>query len=181
MPDRSRLPEHHKHQRSGNAAPFWFWVLPNAERLRACQNPIHTARRTRRPCAMVGSSKRAATEEKTPNIWPHNRPEIMPGGFSLPSQNATERPQSHESRQGYKHTTDTQNTPQKAKTSHREPRPKTTERPTTSSHAARMGLCSFIFRLIGWNSRKTPIQPFLLNSDNRFFLKKHLKNAFCKH
>lgn len=111
---------------------------------------------------MVGSSK-------PPQIQIY-RPEIMPGGFSLPSQNATERPQSHKSRQRYKHTTDTQNTPQRAKTSHREPRPKTTERPTTSSHAALMGLCSFTFRIISGSSCPSPVSrvDFQLS-----------KNAFC--
>ena len=66
----------------------------------------------------------------------------------MPSQKPTERPQSHAKRQGYRDTTQHANATQRAAEGAQSHARKTTERPTRSSTAARMGLFSFTFRFV---------------------------------
>lgn len=66
----------------------------------------------------------------------------------MPSQKPTVRPQSHARRRGYRDTTRHASAAQRAAEGAQSHARKTTERPTRSSTAARMGLFSFTFRFV---------------------------------
>lgn len=65
----------------------------------------------------------------------------------MPSQKPTERPQSHARRRGYRNTNKHANAAQKATEGAQNRARKTTDRPTRSSTAARMGLFRSLFVL----------------------------------
>lgn len=95
----------------------------------------------------------------------------------MPSQKPTERPQSHARQQGYRDTTRHANAAQRVTEGARSHAGKTTERPTRSSTAARMGLFSFTFRFTLVSNGECvfferDFSPFLEKPLSASFLKK---------
>ena len=141
LPHGARLPKHHKHQRSGNAAPLRLRVLPHAgdNAPRISQDTIHRPRRPCRPCGVVDRSKRQAPPPLVEQI--RHKPRHAAGAFlfTLSPQDPLKRSARRFYSYPYKHTTHTTNAAQRATESRRRDNHKNKQNPATSSTAARRG------------------------------------------